>query len=319
MPGTVAMHSLSSQGTNDITSIAWSNDGALLASSSYNGEVKIWSNSGMPITSLPSFSRPIFDMSFSPSSRCLLVTGALPSFYIYMLEDVTHPLLQLDVSKLNEKIRISGNSWEYPMNNILLHSLWRDDNFVTFVDNTNRILNIRLNEAPDKNPIQVLLGHEGEIGTIDWTKDKKVLISGGDDGVIKLWSEDRNESLFDFLSHTAVINQVLASQQSANYFFSCSNDRTIKIFDIQQVSTVSTLSHHDGEVTHLAESSDSSISLLASSGLDRMVYFTDLRTKEPTRNYHVNSDIFDMAFSREGNRLSLATMDAQVIILDLRV
>ena len=60
-----------------------------------------------------------------------------------------------------------------------------------------------------------------------------------------------------------------------------------------------------------------------------MVYFTDLRvriirrsdkqTKEPTRNYHVNSDIFDMAFSREGNRLSLATMDAQVIILDLRV
>lgn len=37
---------------------------------------------------------------------------------------------------------------------------------MTFVDNTNRILNIRLNEAPDKNPIQVLLGHEvAAIGT----------------------------------------------------------------------------------------------------------------------------------------------------------
>ncbi|CBK20311.2 uncharacterized protein [Blastocystis hominis] len=301
VPGSVMTHSLLSQGTNDITSLSWSSSGEFLASASYNGEVKIWSNSGIALSSLPSFARPVFGVSFAPSSNRLLVTGALPSFFIYSLQADRSLALETDVAKINELERSVGGGFELPANNVILQAAWRDDAFVTLVDNSNRILNLRLDASAGKTCIQVL----GEIGTLDWTCDKKVLISGGDDGVIKLWNEDRNESIFDILSHTAVINQVLASRTSPNHFFSCSNDRTIKIFDIQQVSTVSTLTPHD--------------SVLASSGLDRMVYLSDLRTKGVVRNYRTSSDVFDLAFSREGSRLSVATMDSQVVVLDIRV
>lgn len=37
------------------------------------------------------------------------------------------------------------------------------------------------------------------------------------------------------------------------------------------------------------------------------------------KNYRVSSDVFDLAFSREGSRLSVATMDSQVVVLDIRV
>lgn len=77
---------------------------------------------------------------------------------------------------------------------MILDSLWRDDEMLTFVDSTNRIVNISLN--PSRKPIQVLNGHEvvdvsishlqGDINCVAWTRDGRALISGGEDRVIKV-------------------------------------------------------------------------------------------------------------------------------------
>lgn len=37
------------------------------------------------------------------------------------------------------------------------------------------------------------------------------------------------------------------------------------------------------------------------------------------RSYKANNHIYDMAFNRSGEILSLATMDSQVYLLDIRV
>ena len=43
---------------------------------------------------------------------------------------------------------------------VILQAAWRDDAFVTLVDNSNRILNLRLDASAGKTCIQVLVGHE---------------------------------------------------------------------------------------------------------------------------------------------------------------
>ena len=57
----------------------------MIVSSSYAGEVELWSANGMKLTTLGHFPHPAFNVSFSPDSSRVLVTGALPSFYVYSL------------------------------------------------------------------------------------------------------------------------------------------------------------------------------------------------------------------------------------------
>lgn len=52
-------------------------------SASYKGEVCLWSPSGELQQRLESFKQPVFTAAFSPDGERLLVSGALPSFYIY--------------------------------------------------------------------------------------------------------------------------------------------------------------------------------------------------------------------------------------------
>ena len=57
-----------------------------------------------------------------------------------------------------------------------------------------------------------------------------MLVSGADDGVIKvgvwrggearLWNDARNEPVYEFLTHTAGINQVLGNAVNPAEFFS---------------------------------------------------------------------------------------------------
>lgn len=66
-----------------------------------------------------------------------------------------------------------------------MDSIWKDENECTFVDNFNRIINITL-QPSEGHVIQILTGHEGEICSIDWNMDRSVLISGAEDGTIKV-------------------------------------------------------------------------------------------------------------------------------------
>lgn len=56
-------------------------------SATYKGEVCVWSPSGELQQRLEDFKRPVFTVAFSPDNDRLLVSGALPSFYIYGRKD----------------------------------------------------------------------------------------------------------------------------------------------------------------------------------------------------------------------------------------
>lgn len=57
----------------------------MIVSSSYGGEVELWKKTGVKLCTLGSYEHPAFNTTFSPDNEHVLVTGALPSFYIYSL------------------------------------------------------------------------------------------------------------------------------------------------------------------------------------------------------------------------------------------
>lgn len=57
----------------------------MIVSSSYGGEVELWKKTGVKLSTLGTFDHPAFTTCFSPDNEHVLVTGALPSFYIYSL------------------------------------------------------------------------------------------------------------------------------------------------------------------------------------------------------------------------------------------
>ena len=68
---------------------------------------------------------------------------------------------------------------------MILDSVWRDSGSFSLLDNKHQIINVYL-PASGKPHIQVLPGHEGEVNSIAWTGNKRVLVSGGEDGLIKV-------------------------------------------------------------------------------------------------------------------------------------
>ena len=57
----------------------------MIASSSYMGEVELWTSNGMKLSTVASYQKPVFNVSFSPDSQRLLVSGAA-SFAIYSID-----------------------------------------------------------------------------------------------------------------------------------------------------------------------------------------------------------------------------------------
>lgn len=57
----------------------------MVVTSSYDGEIHLWSRAGSKLTTLGNFEQPAFNTQFSPDGSKVLVSGALPSFYLYSL------------------------------------------------------------------------------------------------------------------------------------------------------------------------------------------------------------------------------------------
>lgn len=68
---------------------------------------------------------------------------------------------------------------------MILDSVWRDSGSFTLVDNKHQLINVFL-PGSGRPHIQVLAGHEGEINSVAWTANQRILVSGGEDGLIKV-------------------------------------------------------------------------------------------------------------------------------------
>ncbi len=119
----------------------------------------------------------------------------------------------------------------------------------------------------------ILDGHQGNVFTLDWSRDGRRLASGGWDKTVRIWRAEGGALLRSCYGHQQNINSVAWSPDS-DLIASGSNDSTVRIWDVQG-RELAVLQGHTGRVFGLSWRPDGS--LLASAGSDTTIRLWDAK------------------------------------------
>lgn len=152
-----------------------------------------------------------------------------------------------------------------------------------------------------KGPSANLIGHSAEGYGLAWSKfDENILFSGSNDSLICVWdinSSNINAKNFDvspiftFNDHEDIVEDICSSPNDKDIFYSVSDDKTLRVWDLREKKSVITVIAHDGNVNSvdinpinknllLTGSSDNTIGLWDIRMLQRKNYIFDFHSDE---------------------------------------
>ena len=212
-----------------ITDLAINPLGDIIASSSVDQTVRLWTNAvngkNQVIKAHPS---PIRSVDFSSTGK-FLMTGS---------NDKTIKIFEL-YPKVKFKSSYKGHSnWvrcaRFSPDNRLIGSCG-DDNAVIIFDVEQKSVKYRF------------LDHSGHVNSCRFSPDGTIIASTGDDGKIKLFDIRMGRLIQHYDAHNEKIN-CISYHQSGNYIISGSDDSTIKIWDLKMGQILYTVHGHRGKV-----------------------------------------------------------------------
>jgi WD40 repeat protein len=286
--------------TNRVTSVAFSPDGRLLASGSWDETIKLWEvASGREVRTLSGHTDWVLSVAFSPDGRLLASGAAWPDTTIKLWEVATG----------REVRTLSGHtSWvtsvAFSPDGRLLASGSHD-------------ATIKLWEVATGSLVRTLSGHTGDVRSVAFSPDGRLLASGscgrwesGIDcvqGEIKLWDVATGSLVRTLSGHTDWVRSVAFSPDGRllasgscgkfeNNIYCVQGE--IKLWDVATGSLVRTLSGHTSWVNSVAFSPDGR--LLASGSGEIKLW--DVATGREVRT--LTSFASSVAFSPDGRLLA---------------
>ncbi|MFQ4146142.1 eIF2A-related protein [Chlorogloeopsis sp. ULAP02] len=285
------------QGHTDwIRSIAFSTQG-LLASSSLDGTVRIWDvDKGRCVDILKGHTNGVYTICFIGDGN-ILASSSLDS--TVRLWNVT----------TGECVRtLQGHTNAVYVNTVnpqgTLLATGGDD------------FSLRLWDIASGECVRILKGRQNWLSSVIFSPVPHanfawVLASGGEDGVVRLWTPDGK--CCSLGSHTDFIFAVNFSP-NGRILASGSADQTIRLWDVVNGQCMKVLHGHAGMVTSVTFSPDSRI--LASTSYDHTVKLWDVATSQLLHTFpeHIT---MSTAFSPDGKKLAVGSFDKTVRIWDL--
>ncbi|NJR75386.1 MAG: WD40 repeat domain-containing protein [Scytonema sp. CRU_2_7] len=229
--------------------------------------------------------------------------------------------------------------------------LWRvadGQEILTFQGHTNRIRSVafspdgqKLASGSDDMSVKIwsvrtgeclktLIGHTGWVWSVCFSCNSKILASGSEDKTIRIWDVDAGTCIKTIEeAHTQRVRSVafpsthhdnrISSASSVNeqpvLLASSSDDKTVKIWNVETGKCLRTLEGHDNRVRSVSFSSDRKT--LASSSDDTSIIVWDVETGELLSKLegHINR-VRSVAFSPDGKKLASGSDDQTVKIWD---
>ncbi len=275
--------------SNFVRSVAFSPDGKMLASGSWNGEIIIWDvASRSMLKKLSGRSGAIWSVAFSPDGK-LLASGS---------EDKTVTIW--DAASWNA-IRVLANHWA---------SVWS----IAFSPDGSMLAS-----ASSDNSVKVVaiaLGrrrtlYSGRpVMSVAFSRDNKLVASGGEDGAVKLWEAATSKMMKLLLGHTAPVLSV-AFSPDGKLLASGSEDNAVIIWDAATGDNIRKIGGNSGEVRSLAFSPDSKMLALGSGGATILI-------RDAVTGIVINSlfghsgTVHSVAFSPDGMMLASGGGDNNV-------
>jgi WD40 repeat protein len=276
--------------SGQIFSVAVSPDGKILASGSFDHNIKLWDvSTGVELRVLTGHSFVVESVAFSPDGKTL----ASASW------DRTAKLW--DVSTGAVMFTFKGHS-------AVVNSVaFSPDGKILATGSADHT--IRLWDASSGAELRLLKGHAAEddtsiagIPSVAFSPDGKILASGGDDHTVRIWDVSTGALLHTLTGHTAVVHSV-AFSPDGNVLVSGSGDHFVKLWDVAKGVELRTLPAFPSYVASVAFSPDGKI--LAIAGGDKTITLWDVPTGKELRTlkghpYSVES----VAFSPNGKTLA---------------
>jgi len=282
------LHTLSGH-SDRVTALAFSGDGAYVASSGRDGKIKLWDvRSGQEVYTFSMNEVDLNGIAFSPDGRLLASADAI---WDAESKQVVHTL---------ERGR-----------NVPGHVAFSPDGSLLAVDLANQAIKLW-----DVASGQVVRTFEEQADntlffSIAFSPDGALLAAGGRDGTVRLWGVESGQiaGILEYGNESHVHD--VAFSPDGSVLASGGTDYTVRLWDVASRQAVHTLRHRDG-LYGVAFSPDGS--LLASAGCDRTVKLWDVASGRLVRSLPHDDEVMAVAFSPDGTLLVSGGYDHQVYL-----
>ncbi|MBW4640571.1 MAG: NACHT domain-containing protein [Gloeocapsa sp. UFS-A4-WI-NPMV-4B04] len=271
-----------------ITSVAFSPDGQLLATSDTKGEIKIWQvKDGKQLISCQGHLHWVWAIAFTPDGRTL--TSVADDYLVKLWDVFTGECLRT----------LKGHT--YSVNAIALSP---DGQILATSgqDATIRLWNISDTiDATNSIASRILLGHDQRIWSLAFSPDGRVLASGSEDLTIRLWDVATGHCFKTLEGHSKWVKAVTFSP-NGQWLASASYDFSIRLWEVSTGQCIKTMQGHTNVVTAVTFSPDGQ--WLASSSFDQTLKLWDVKSGQCLNTFqgHTNR-VWTVAFSPDNKQL----------------
>jgi WD40 repeat protein len=279
-----------------VSAVAFSPDGALIASGSEDHMVRVWHlTTGRLLRRLEGHSSAVTAVAFSPDGSTIASAS----------NDRTARLWDARSGRLLRTLQ--GHVYHVytvafdPKGRWLATASW---------DRT-----IQLWDAKSGLLLKKLRGHGAAIRSIDFSHDGKLLASGSDDQTIRLWNVNTGKELKILSGHTGSVSAV-RFRPDGEWLFSGSTDQTVRMWRLSDGMVLRKLDDCGGPVLALAESPNGQI-LGGACGVGGSVLW-DVPTGAQLRRRGGHGTVTRaIAFSFDGRMVASGSEDASIVVEDV--
>jgi WD40 repeat protein/transcriptional regulator with XRE-family HTH domain len=283
--------------TDTIYDLAFSPDGRLLASGSWDDTLKLWDLESSALLWSSWHPHGVQSLAMAPDGRLLATDGKDASVRLWDLklgtqvQTLPHPSPVFSVAWSPDGGRLATGSVDGP---------------------------IRLWEIGHSRPatcVQTLTGHSNRVLGLAFAPDASLLASASGDGSVKLWDVESGGVRQTLLGHTGRVIRVVWSPDGRT-LASGGLDQTIWLWDVEQNSYRTALQGHSASVERLAFTPDSR--RLLSGGDDSTLRLWDVGSGQCIHIMQgYTASLFDVDWSPDGTQLASVSSDTGVSIWEL--
>jgi WD40 repeat protein len=276
-------------GHNDaVIGIAFSPDGALLATTSRDRTARLWDTSTGALThTLSGHDSFVFNAAFSPDGALVATTSDDRTARVW--DTATGAVIHALTGHTNSVYRLL-----FSPDGALIAT--------TSSDNT-----ARLWDAATGNVIHVLTGHSNDVYGVAISPDGTLIATASFDQTARLWDMVTGNVIHALTGHTSYVHQVVFSPDGA-VIATTSSDKTARLWDTATGAVIRVLTGHSDGVYGVAFSPDGD--LLATTSRDKTARLWRAATGTPRHALVGHTDyVHTAAFSPDGGLLATASVD----------
>ncbi|MFO0964591.1 MAG: sigma-70 family RNA polymerase sigma factor [Gemmataceae bacterium] len=286
----------------NVSSLAFSPSGKLLATASADGTVKIWDVlNGKELRTLRAHNK-VWRVAFSPTDDRVASGGDDGTVKIW------------DVATGKELLTFTGHQRFGSSVHALAFS--PDGKRVASGNAAAAVLSVIIWDSATGRQDLALGGFGGMITGLAFSPDGKRLVSASGDRKLKLWDTARGIELAVVHQKDNLFNSVAFSGDGA-LLVTGNDNHTVTVWDAPTLKERITIKAHSREVTTAVFSRDGK--LIASSGFDAVVNLFEAATGKllASRRGH-NREVHGVAFSPDGTRLASGDAEGVVKVWEIK-